>query len=345
MEIIKYNEIVKRKKYLISLSIFKIKGPYRPFEKYIRFLDRILNHVYNNNSGFDIRVYFDNSCHQELKSIINKYKNVEFYKFNYQPLRIGEFHDGTFGSLIRLLPIFENKEFIINNENHTYDYIWIDDIDILPKELNLDFINYIIDKKINTIFLSIFCYQRPWIISNYNMNFPLITNIKLNYQIFMKFIENIANNKYKDVVQDVIKFRSDRYIYDYPVRFPYGMDEYFTNFIIYNQLCEYNTYILYQTDITKLFKKLNITKNIDKYNKDIILKLLELHEISYKTENINIKRNINNTYINLFKKINKDELFKIMENFDKNCYNEFITFLKKYDMKDINNFKFITKLN
>ena len=53
MEIIKYNEISHRKKNLLSLSIFKIKGPYRPFEKYIRFLDRILNHTHNNKYDFE----------------------------------------------------------------------------------------------------------------------------------------------------------------------------------------------------------------------------------------------------------------------------------------------------
>jgi len=349
LEITKYNKILKRKKYLLSLSIFKIKGPYRAFEKYTRFLDRILNHTYNNNYSFDIRVYFDSSCQKELELFITKYKNVEFYKFNYPPLRLGEFHDGTFGSLIRLLPIFEKQGFNNTKIDHVYDYIWIDDIDILPINLNLEFINYIIDNKINTIFLSIFCYQRPWINNNYNMNFPLITNIKLSNNIFIKFIEDISNNKYKNIVEEVKKFRSDRYIYDYPVRFPYGMDEYFTNFIIYDLLCEFNTYIIYDTDITKLFKKI-IKKatyddiNTDTYNKDIILKLLDLHEISYKTENRNIKRDINNTYINLFNKINKEKLLKMLDEFDKNCYNEFIDFLKKYDMKDINNFKIIMKL-
>ena len=345
MEIIKYNEIFKRQKHLLSLSIFKIKGPYRPFEKYTRFLVRILNHTYDNKYNFDIRVYFDDSCSQELKSIISKYKNVEFFKFNYPPLRVGPYHDGTFGSLIRLLPIFEKPGFLKNNMDHVYDYIWIDDIDILPSALNLNFITNVEIEEFNTIFLSIFCYQRPWIKSEYNMNFPLITNIKLDPRIFDKFIEDVANNKYKDIIEKILKFRPDRYKYDYPVRHPYGMDEYFTNYIIYDQLTKFNTYIIYQTDVTKLLKKIIITKQIDKYNKDIINKLLELHEISYNTQDIVLKRDINNTYIKLFNKINKDNILKLLDNFEINCYNEFIDFLKRYDMKDINNFKFIVPLN
>jgi hypothetical protein len=345
MEIIKYNEIFKRQKHLLSLSIFKIKGPYRPFEKYIRFLDRLLNHAYNNKYNFDIRVYFDDSCSKELKPIIDKYKNVEFYKFNYPPLRIGPYHNGTFGSLIRLLPIFENPTFLKTVNDHVYDYIWIDDIDILPSALDLNFVNDYGINKFNTIFLSIFCYKRPWIKDNYNMNFPLITNIKLDPKIFNKFIDDLANNRFPEVIEQILKFRPDRYKYDYPVRHPYGMDEYFTNYIIYDKLIKYNTYVIYQTDITKLLKKIIITKQIDKYNKDIINKLLELHEVSYKSEDIIIKRDINNTYIKLFNKINKENILKLLDEFDINCYNEFIDFLKRYDMKDINNFKFIIRLN
>ena len=85
-------------------------GPYRSFDKYINYLKNLINNFYDKakNENFDMRIYFDNSCKNEIKSLIEKYKQVEFYKYNYQPLRIGEFHNGTFGSIIRLLPIFNN---------------------------------------------------------------------------------------------------------------------------------------------------------------------------------------------------------------------------------------------
>ena len=47
----------------------------------------------------------------------------------------------------------------------------------------------------------------------------------------------------------------------------------------------------------------------------------------------------------MFNKINKENILKLLDEFDINCYNEFIDFLKRYDMKDINNFKFIIRLN
>jgi hypothetical protein len=343
MEIIKYNEISNRQKHLLSLSIVKIKGPYRPFDKYTRSLDRLLNHTHNNTYGFDVRVYFDDSCHKELQPLINKYKNVEFYKFNYPPLRIGPYHDGTFGSLIRILPIFEKNRL----DNHNYEYVWIDDIDILPSNLDLNYINYKEIKNFNTIFLSMFCYRRPWIKSDhdYNMNFPLVTNIKLDPSIFNKFIEDLAYNKYQDVVKNIIKYRQDRYKYDYPVRHPYGMDEYFTNFLIYDDLCRYNTYVIYQIDISQTLKGISIMSNLDKKNKEIISSLLELHSLSYMNNDIKIKTNINNTYIKLFDKLHLNNLYLILDEFKIKCFKEFIEFLNKHEMKDINYFKLFIKIN
>jgi len=343
MEIIKFNEIKIRQKHLLSLSIVKMIGPYREFDKYTRALDRLLTHTYNNKFGFDVRVYFDDSCSLEIKTFINKYKNVEFYKFNYPPLRIGQFHDGTFGSLVRLLPIFEESpEGVV----HQYDYVWIDDIDIFPKNLNLGDI-YKGKKGFNTYFLSIFCYYRPWIKTdhNFNMNFPLVTNIKLRAFIMNNFLKDLANNKFKDVVQRILTFRPDRYIYDYPVRHPYGMDEYFTNFIIYDKLTKYNTYALYQIEVTPLLKSISYTKGIDEKYKEILKSLLDLQYTAAKATDIKIITNINNTYIKLFNKLDQPKLFSIIDEDKIKCIKEYISFLKTYDMQDITDFKYVIKIN
>jgi len=343
MEIIKYNEINIRKKHLLSFSIVKIIGPYREFSKYTNSLDRILNHTRDNIFDFDVRVYFDNSCHTEIKPLMNKFKKVEFFKFNYPPLRVGDYHDGTFGSLVRLFPIFEHHP----SEFHLYEYIWIDDIDLLPKNLNLNDINKKDIIGFNTYFSSLFCYSKRWIKAShsYNMNFPLITNLKLDPKIFYKFIDDLANNRYRDVVEDILKFRPDRYKYDYPVRHPYGMDEYFTNNIIYNDLTKYSTYVSYQVEITPLLKEISYTKEIDNKYKEILKSLLDLHYLSYKATNLKIIKNINNTYIKLFNKLDKQKLYLLIDENKKSCIKEYIDFLNKYDMKDINNFKYILKIN
>jgi hypothetical protein len=158
------------------------------------------------------------------------------------------------------------------------------------------------------------------------------------------FLKDLANNKFKDVVERILKFRPDRYIYDYPVRHPYGMDEYFTNFIIYDNLTKYNTYVLYQIEVTSLLKSISYTKGIDEKYKEILKSLLDLQYTAAKATDIKIITNINNTYIKLFNKLDTNILYSLLDKNKKNCIKEYIEFLKKYDMKDINNFIYIIEM-
>jgi hypothetical protein len=313
-------------------------GPYRSFDKYINYLKNLIINFYDKakNENFDMRIYFDNSCKNEIKPLIEKYKHVEFYKYNYQQLRIGEFHNGTFGSIIRLLPIFDKND-------SSYDYIWLDDIDI--HDLNFSLMNTFINKSINTLTSSMFCYSKPWANNKYNLNFPIITDIKLDINILNKYLDDIVNNKYKNVIDKILTYREDKFKYDYDIKFPYGMDEYFTNNIIYNDLIKYNTYVSYQVEITPLLKSLSYTKGIDINYKEILKSLLDLHYLSYKTTDLKTIIKINNTYIKLFNKLDKQKLYSLIDEKSKNCIKEYIDFLTKYDMKDINSFKYILKIN
>jgi hypothetical protein len=47
----------------------------------------------------------------------------------------------------------------------------------------------------------------------------------------------------------------------------------------------------------------------------------------------------------LFNKLDKQKLYSILDEEKKACIKEYIDFLNKYDMKDINNFKYIIKIN
>jgi hypothetical protein len=332
IEIEKYNHIKNRRKNLMSFVIFKMRGPYRSFDKYINYLKNLINNFYDKakNADFDMRVYFDNSCKNEIKSLIEKYKQVEFYKFNYQPLRIGEFHNGTFGSIIRLLPIF-------NKEDSSYDYIWIDDIDIH----NIDFtlMKIIKERNIKTFIHSMFCYIRPWIKSNTVLNFPLITNIKLDMNILTKYLNDIVNNKYKKIIDEIIKYRNDKFKYDYDVKFPYGMDEYFTNSIINDDLTK-NLYIYKEFDISRMLKKIYLSNLIkDKRENDIVNELLKLYNILWKTVDKKIRNQIINTYIKLFNKIDKNNMQKyfILIN-STDCLNEYYDYLNTVDLNTIDDF-------
>ena len=106
MEITKVNEITNRKNNLISMSIFKMEESYRDFDKYKRHLLNLLNFLYPIKSNFDVRVYFDDSCIDELLLIAKEFPNFEFYKFNYSKMKNGNYHLGVLGTLSRFLHMF-----------------------------------------------------------------------------------------------------------------------------------------------------------------------------------------------------------------------------------------------
>jgi hypothetical protein len=161
----------------------------------------------------------------------------------------------------------------------------------------------------------------------------------------MKFIEDVANNKFESEVKEIVKYRSDRYVYDYPVKHPYGMDEYFTNYIIYDNLTNNDkTYLLYEVNIVRILKKVYYM-NISNYEKDIIKKLVELQELNFKTHDKDINRNILNTFIKLFNKLKKEKLKEYIGNeYEKGCLEEFYSFIEQYNMTDINSIKLFVKL-
>jgi len=182
MEITKYNEIKSRKKNLISLVIFRMLDEYREFEKYLYHFNLLIRHLVNNTYDFDIRVYFDDSCHKDIESYITEFKEIEFYKFNFPPLRLGKHHNGTFGALVRLLPIFETED--------KYEYIYIDDIDIPIEWVNWEIVDFIQKNNVDTYLYSLLGHNKPWtnIKNAYNIAYPLITRIKLSKNIFFRIL-------------------------------------------------------------------------------------------------------------------------------------------------------------
>jgi len=348
MEITKYNEISSRKRNLVSLSIFKMIDGYRNFNIYLNYIQKILNYFkQNKNLSLDLRIYFDYSCENEIKKFISQNPMVEFYKFNYPPLRIREFHNGTFGTLARLLPIFNDQ----HNYSKDYDYIWIDDIDISPENIKDEQLDYLYDNNINTFYSSLFCYYKPWNnvkYGKYNLNFPLITNIKIPLWIFNKYINDIAIGTYKNVISSILEYRKDRYKYKYDIKFPYGMDEYFTNNIIFNELCKKITYVRYDIEISRILTKILYTKILESRDKEILKTLLKISETSYKNTDLKIKRELNNTFIKLFNKLERNKMDKYFsattELNEINCVNEFYEFINQYKIDDINNFFVIVKI-
>jgi len=323
MEIIKYNEIHNRKKNLISLVIFRVLDEYREFEKYLYHFNLLIRYLIENKYDFDIRVYFDDSSQKDVEPFIKEFSEIEFYKFNYQPLRIGKYHHGTFGSIVRLLPIFEEL----------YEYIYIDDVDIPIEWINWDIVKFIFKNKVDTYLYSLRYNYHPWLNINnkYNIVYPIITRVKLSINIFNKFLNDIVNNKYDNLIKKFINYRSYQHYYNYNVKFPYGMDKYFLNNIIYTDLCSGLTYTKISYDPTRILRyiyehKFNL---FTKRDIDIITNLINLDKISYKSDDKNIKIYTKLIYLKLLDKIGKDYILKFLDDEQKTVFLEFYNFLDR----------------
>jgi hypothetical protein len=303
MEIIKYNELKDRKKILLSVSIFKMLRTYRKFYNYSEYLSIIIN-LYASNTHIDIRVYFDDSCLSELNSFIKKYKNVEFYKFNYQQLRIDKYHEGTFGSFIRFLPIHENE----------YEFVWISDLEPYKFFLDNNLLTKINNNEINTIFYSKPYYGTPWIDKNNDypiINMFIITNQKIPIEIFNTYLTDLISNKYNEIKKKLMKYRQSYYHnLDIIDKFPYGMDEYYSNNIIYNYLYTKKTWVIYDMNPILLIKKI-------KNNNELIKMIYDLCNDLYKTNDQQIIINMIDTIKSLIKKVGEDTLLNYFESFSK----------------------------
>ena len=195
------------------------------------------------------------------------------------------------------------------------------------------------ERNIKTLIHSMFCYNRPWIKSNTVLNFPLITNIKLDMNILTNYINDIVNNKYKKIIDEIIKYRKDKFKYNYNIKFPYGMDEYFTNSIIYDDLTK-NQYTNKEFDISRMIKKIFLSNLIkDKRDNDIFDELLKLNDILWKTLDKKIRNEIINTYIKLLNKIDKSNMqkyFVLINSTD--CLNEYYDYLNTVNLQTIDDF-------
>jgi hypothetical protein len=319
MEIIKYYEIHTRRKYLISFSIFKMLDTYRPFDIYLNSFKNILSFLTTNQKLFDIRVYFDNSCHKDIEKYITEYSKTEFYRCNYQQFRINEYHHGVFGKLLAWLPLFDKSD---------YEYLYIHDVLHRPDWIDFNSINFIIENKIDTYF-----YLLPRGEEKNKISLPLLTKIKLDKLILDNYLNDIITGKYNKLISDLILGPNFLVSYNYDVKFPYGMDSYFINEIVYDKLCSGSVYVKITYDLLRLIHsmyKLNYDKiyKMDLRSKNILEELRKLSEIKFNTDDKHIKASIVTLLVKFIDKFGRHEFMKL---FDENQQKVIILFYNFID--------------
>lgn len=230
----------------IVVSVFKMANPYREFSKYTSKFDKWVNRI--PKSAF-VRMYLDDSVLDEpevQKYFDEKYDKLEIIHFTAPDFleEDGIHHDGTFGTITRMLPFYD--------DDLKAKYVWSNDLDLPAYTVSY---NYIEDLKRTNSILSYWTgafYERLWCGDNeFPINFGhLIINkdeLKLNVNDFYQYLQDVLDGKYEEIknkIYDVRKDRPRRKLVN-PKYFIYGFDELFLNLYV-NEIflkCKRITYI------------------------------------------------------------------------------------------------------
>jgi hypothetical protein len=101
---------------ILSVCIFQMKKSYKSSYTYISGLKYTLDHLSKNLPGFFLRVYYDHSIekNKQWMSVLNKlklHKKVQLVKFHHKWFIDSDgYHLGTFGTIVRLVPLFEKEQ-------------------------------------------------------------------------------------------------------------------------------------------------------------------------------------------------------------------------------------------
>lgn len=205
---------------------------YRDFSKYETNFNRFLRSIYILEK-FETRVYVDDTVKDFVLQATQGLDTVSVYHYNCEPFRDGPGHTGTFGSICRFLPLFEED----------LETVWISDIDIDKSFLNKQLLYYMKDTDSNVYINTVNCYDRkPWA----NVKYPIvahkfISQIKFPKQLMTRFLNRILSGDFDDLIASINEYNTRKQ----PNKlFPYGMDEAFLNTSIYNKLKKENVNVM-----------------------------------------------------------------------------------------------------
>lgn len=213
---------------VISCSFFTMKDAYRSYEKYERHLQKFLDQVKQFLKNFEVRIYTDDTG-KDFALKVAKDPDVSVLHFDCPQFREGEGHVGTFGTLVRFLPLFEDHKLV-----------WSSDIDVPDNYFIMDFPSG--DFKINTFL----CHQRKVYGKKYTiLAGRFITKVQLPRALLTRFLNKVSDGDYqkeRDGLNAANKYKP-------PSPFPYGMDELFLNWPLYEWIKKHD----YSISITNNF--------------------------------------------------------------------------------------------
>ena len=213
-------------KNVLSVCFFTMKDSYRDISKYQRNLIKFLN-ISKNLKTFEVRVYTDDSGKDFVLQIGESYPSLTVYHYNFNSLREEIGHIGTFGTLVRFLPMFEDLE-----------TVWISDIDIPDHFLDESILTLMDKYKCPVFYDSALCYNERKIYGRKHtiIAYRMIFKIKFPKSLLTRFINKLIDGTLKETIH----FLNNANKLKPSSEVPYGIDEVFLNESIYNYLIRHN---------------------------------------------------------------------------------------------------------
>ena len=177
---------------------------------------------------YNVRIYFDQSSVQFVKPL-SKHKNVELYYYYFPDFfdQDKKVHYGTFGTVVRYLPLFDFK-------HHASPFTIIFDTDSNLRGKTIKTIKYFERKKdLRLLYRFSNCY-----IADPRLHF---INLSITYPIISSFLcqkETLPQKLLVDFMNDCLLNDCSHYMeylkkrnanISYTNKFSYGVDEYFLN--------------------------------------------------------------------------------------------------------------------
>jgi len=186
--------------------------------------------------GFELRIYTDDTGKNIVLKLVEHDPHISVYHFNCPLFRQGKGHIGTFGTMVRFLPFFEKG----------LDYVWCSDIDVPDFYLTMNDLKEVKDNKCDMRISTHICYERKVYGRQYTIIAGrLISRVQWPKVILTKFLNKLADGGLKKEV----KLLNDSNTRKNPSKIPYGIDEYFLNFNMYDWMKRNNFKVLVDRDL------------------------------------------------------------------------------------------------
>jgi len=227
IQILKQGTVSKK---VLSCSFFTMQDAYRPVGQYQGNFMNFLKHT-KHMTDFEIRVYTDDSGSDFLLDATKDKPNVTVLHYDFPPLREKKGHIGTFGTLVRFLPMFED-----------HDIVWVSDIDVTDKVFDKQILR-LMDKHKTSLFYDInICYKER---KPYGRNYTILAGRMIFKIMFPKamltrFINKLVSGELEDNIQTLNSYNKNKS----SSKVPYGIDEHFLNHNIYDYVKRHNITVL-----------------------------------------------------------------------------------------------------